>query len=106
MTVSSRMQRRRQSEPDAFVYLRDSASQRYEPSEVGVHALQSAGLQGKLITEFLEPGGSFQSRTAFDVPKAASELVFVKERRSQFPGVLIIGDPMSLLHRPTVLPID
>jgi hypothetical protein len=106
MTVSSRMQRRRQSEPDAFVYLLDSAGQRYEPSDVGVDALRSSGLEGKLITEFLEPGGSFQSRTAFDVPKAARRLLFVKERRSRFPGVFIIGDPVSLLHRPTVLPID
>jgi len=106
MTVSSRMQRGRQSEPDAFVYLRDSAGQRYQPSDAGVRALESSGLAGKPITEFLEPAGSFQSRTAFDMPQAVSGLVFVKERRSRFPGVVIIGDPISLLHRPTVVPID
>jgi hypothetical protein len=63
-------------------------------------------LEGKAITEFLDPGGSFQSRIAFDVPKAVHGLAFVKERRSRFPGAIIIGDPTSLLHRPTVIPID
>ena len=42
---------------------------------------------------------------AFDVPASAKELGFVKERKSRFPGIVIIGGPVSLLHRREVVPL-
>lgn len=103
--VSSHMRGRRQSEPDAYGYLLDASGTRIEQSERGQAALTLAGLAGSPIGAFVEPNSSFVSRIAFDVPRGARGLGFVKERRARFPGIVIIGDPTSLFHRRTVVPL-
>lgn len=103
--VSSHMRVRRQSEPDAYAYLLDAAGNRVEQSERGQAALQRAGLAGPLLGAFVEPDGAFVSRLAFDVPRTAQGLGFVKERRARFPGIVIIGDNTSLLHKRTIVPL-
>jgi hypothetical protein len=103
--VSSHMRGRRQSEPDAYGYLLDASGHRIEQSERGQAALVGGGMAGTPMGSFVEPNGSFTSRMAFDVPRDTGALVFVKERRARFPGIIIIGDPVSLFHRRTVVPL-
>jgi hypothetical protein len=46
------------------------------------------------------------SRVAFDVPDKARHLGFVKASQGWFPVRLIIGEPQSWLHRPTIVPLQ
>lgn len=65
--VSSRAKRRRQRETDVYAYLTDSRGRRFDVSPTGQSALRQAGLSGEPLTAFVDPGGAFESRLAFDV---------------------------------------
>jgi hypothetical protein len=96
MRVSNRGRGRAQAEPDAYVYLLDTDGREIHPSSTASPE-SAASLDDRI------PAG--QSRTlqvTFDVPGGARSLSLVKARRTRFPGNVIIGDPASLLHRPTV----
>ena len=99
--VSSRA-RNRQRETGAFAYLTDRRGRRFDASTEGQVALERAGIAGSPLTAFVEPGGVFESRLAFDVPRDATDLAFVKAS-GWFPVAFIIGDPGSFLHRRTVV---
>ena len=90
-----------------YVYIAtsDDLGRRFAISPSGQSALTQAGLAGEPVTSFAAPGGSFQSRLAFDVPADARHLGLVKGSHGWFPLRLIIGDPQSWLHRPTVTPL-
>lgn len=105
LRVSSRARGRRQREPDVDVYLIDDLGRRFDISAAGQQALAQAGLAGEPLTSFVDPGNSFQSRVAFDVPRDGRHLGLVKASHGWFPVRLIIGDAGSWLHRPTVVPI-
>jgi hypothetical protein len=103
--VSSHALRRRQRETDVHVYLMDGQGRHHEVSARGQAALEQEGLAGPPLTSFLDPGASFQSKLAFDLPKGATNVAFVKRNQAWFPGLFIIGDPSSFLHRPTRVPL-
>ncbi len=100
--VSSRARGRRQRERAAFAYLTDGRGRRFDASPEGQAALERGGIAGSPLTAFVEPGGAFESRLAFDVPRDATNLAFVKAS-GWFPVAFVIGDPSSLLHRRTVV---
>ena len=101
--VSSRARGRRQRETDVYVYVTDYRGGRFDVSLPGQDALRRAGLAGEPLTTYVDPGEAFESRLAFDVPTEATDLGFVKRSHGWFPGLLIIGDPQSFLHRPTTV---
>jgi len=105
LRVSSRARGRTQREPDVDVYLIDDLGHRFDISPAGQQALARAGLAGEPVTSFVDPGKSFESRMAFDVPRDARHLGLVKASHGWFPVRLIIGDAGSWLHRSTVVPI-
>ena len=105
LTVSSRAQRSPQRETDVDIYLLDDQNRRIDVSPSGQQALAQAGLAGDPVTAFVAPGGSFQSRLAFDIPPDVHHLALVKASHGWFPVRLIIGDPQSWLHRPAVTPL-
>lgn len=100
--VSSRSRGRRQRETNVCTHLTDSSGRRFDVSSAGQNALQRAGLAGEPLTSFVDPGGSFEGRLAYDVPQDASDVGFVKTGCGWLPNP-IISDPDSFLHRPTVV---
>ena len=100
--VSSRSRGRRQRESDVCPYLTDSQGRRFDVSPPGQQALQRTGLAGEPVTSFVDPGGSFDSRLAYDVPQDATDVGFVKTGCGWLPNP-IIGDSGSFLHRPTTV---
>jgi hypothetical protein len=106
LRVSSRSRGRRQRENDVYTYLTDGRGRRFEVSPSGQDALERAGLAGSPPTSFVDPGGAFESRLAFDVPDDASDVGFVKTSHGWFPRLLIIGEPGSLLHSPTIVQLS
>jgi len=104
--VSSRSKGRPQRETDVRISLIDDRGRRFDISGAGQQALEQQRLAGKPVTSFADPGGSFESRLAFDVPKDVRQLNLVKSSWGWFPFRLIIDDPQSGLHRPTVVPLQ
>ncbi len=96
LRVSNRGRGRTQAEPDAYVYLRDNEGRVLPPlGPSTAHATASLGDQ-------IPAGQSQTVRVEFDMPPDGHAWSLVKARRTRFPGSVIIGDPSSLLHRPTV----
>jgi hypothetical protein len=106
LRVSSRAKRITQREPDVYLYLTDESGRRIEISSSGQRALAQAGLAGESVSSFVAPGGSVESRVVFDVPVDARHLGFVKASHGWFPVRLIIGEPQSWLHKPTIVPLQ
>jgi hypothetical protein len=106
LRVSSKAGGRRQRETGVRVYLLDAEGRRFDVSAAGQRQLEQQGQAGMPVTSFVAPGGSFESRLAFDVPADARRLSLVKTSWSWFPFRLIIGGPDSWLHRPTVVPLQ
>jgi hypothetical protein len=104
--VSSRSRGRRQREVDVYTYLADSLGRRFEVSATGQGALERSGLAGSILTSFVDPGGSFESRLAYDVPLDATDVGFVKTSHGWFPLRLIIGESASFLHRPAIVLLE
>ena len=100
--ISSRSRGRRQRESDVCPYLTDTRGRRFDISPLGQTALQLTGLAGEPLTSFVDPGGSFDSRLAYDVPPDAADVGFVKTGCGRLPNP-IIGDSGSFLHRPTIV---
>lgn len=93
LRVSNRSRGRSQAEPDAYVFLRDEGGREFLPF---IASAQRFALGDRV------PAGESRTLTAtFEVPVDAHDPVLVKARRARFPGILIIGDPASLMHRPT-----
>jgi hypothetical protein len=103
--VTSHSRGRPQREKDVYTYLTDGAGRRFDVSPAGQSALERAGLAGMSVTSFVDPGSSFESRLAFDVPEDAKHIGFVKTSHAWFPALFIIGDSSSLFHRPTIVPL-
>lgn len=105
LTVRSTMRRGQQAEPDAYVFLLDHAGVRTYANAVGERALDEASPRRKRLTDRLDPQSTFQVQTAFDVSPENGPFGLSKSRRNRFPGIFIIGDPESLLHRRTTVPL-
>jgi hypothetical protein len=99
--VSSRAQGIRQRAVDAAIYLLDGSGRRYDPSPEGQRALEGANLAGQPLNSYLDPGGSFTHTAAFDLLAGAKPYALVVTH-GLFPGMLIIGDGQSFLHKPVI----
>lgn len=75
-------------------YLLDAQGRRWD---------QTRGVSGNLLSGKLEPGGEMFSEPLFKVPADATGLQLIFTHGKWQRGVLRIGDPDSLLHRPTVV---
>lgn len=78
-------------------YLRDAQGRTFTPVR---------GLSGNRLTAPVSPGGTVLSEPVFRVPADATgmQLVFTHGKRQ--PGILVLGDSDSLLHHPTVVPLQ
>lgn len=86
--------RKAQSEGLISAYLVDAQGRRWE---------QSAGVNGVGLTARVAGGGSVMSLPVFKVAGDAMGLELVFTHGHWQPGVLVIGDSDSLLHRRTVV---
>jgi hypothetical protein len=100
--VTSRAKRVSQRALDAAVYLLNDRGMRYDLSPQGQQALDAAGWAGQPLNSLVEAGGSFTYTTAFDLPPQTSQLGLVITHGA-FPGLIIIGDAQSFLHKPTIV---
>jgi hypothetical protein len=74
----------------------DREGRRYAPC--------AAPLTAHAMPDALDPGESFRVVEPFRLPAAASPAGVVVHHGA-FPGVLIIGDAQSLLHRPALMEV-
>ena len=86
--------RRPQSERWIGVYLVDAQRRQWEPSP---------GVNGVALTARVMGAESVVSEPVFKVAADATELRLVFTHGRSQPGVLVIGDSDSWLHRPTVV---
>jgi len=90
---------------DAQVYLLDARGQRYDPAPAAGRAQDAAGAGGQPLDTELGPGASLTRTVTFDLPPDASHVALVVVH-GLFPSVLVIGDPQSFLHKPTIMPLQ
>lgn len=64
---------------------------------------ETAGVSGVRLTATVRPGGEVLSEPMFKVAKDATGLKLLLNHGHLQPGVLVIGDPESVLHKPTVM---
>ncbi|WP_433968274.1 hypothetical protein [Tunturiibacter gelidiferens] len=83
-----------QSDPLIRVYLTDAQRRRWD---------ESAGVNGVGLSTRLAGGGSVISEPVFKVAGDATGLRLVLTHGWKQPGVLVIGDSDSVLHRKTVV---
>ncbi len=102
LQVSSQAKRIRQRELDTAVYLVDERGVRYDPSPSGQQALEAAGQAGLPLNSWLDAGASFTHTAVFDLPPGAT-LPGLVISHGAFPGLVIIGDDQSILHKPTIM---
>jgi hypothetical protein len=105
LQVSSQAKRISQRALDAGVYLLDSSGAHYDISPNAQRALEAAGQAGQPLNSLIDPGGSFSYTAAFDLPAGAKELGLVMAHGA-FPGIIVIGDEQSFLHKPTVVKLS
>jgi hypothetical protein len=92
--VTNKGRGRAQSERLVRAYLVDARGRRWE---------ESAGVNGVPMTAKVEAGDSVVSEPVFKVARDATGLEFVLTHGWKQPGVLVIGDSDSWLHRRTVV---
>lgn len=95
--VRNRAQIGAQSEERIRAYLADAQGRRWE---------ESTGVNGVRLTARVAAGDSVMSEPVFRVAGDATELELVFTHGWKQPGVLVIGDSDSLLHRQTVVKLE
>jgi hypothetical protein len=100
--VSSRARGITQRARDAAVTLLDEQGGRYEPSAAGQAALDATGESGARLDSLVKAGGWFTHTAVFDLPAEAARPVLVLTHGA-FPGLIVIGDEQSWLHKPTIV---
>jgi hypothetical protein len=68
--------------------------------------LESTGVSGVRLTASVAGGASVVSEPIFRVAKDSTDLELVFTRGNRQPGILVIGDSDSLLHRRTVVRLE
>ncbi len=91
--ISSRARRAPQRERNVSVYLVDGVGHRYNPL---------FGASPARFDSVLQPGEERSVVASFAAPDASGGLDLVVTRASRFPGLFIIGDDLSLFHKPVV----
>lgn len=99
--VSSDAKRVRQRARDVGVELEDREGRRYTPCAAPL--LDGIGPR-HLLSDELDPGGSFRVLLPFRLPDSAEPAGLVVHHGA-FPGNVIIGDDQSFLHPPALLRI-
>jgi len=88
---------RPQSEARVRAYLVDGEGRRWE---------EVRGLSGVRLTTRIAAGDTVVSEPVFRVSRDATQLGLVLTHGRWQPGVLVIGDPDSWMHRPTVMRLE
>jgi hypothetical protein len=91
--VSSVAKRIHQRAPDASIEVEDTDGKRYAPC--------AAGAGPRNIRDMLGPGESFSVSLPFGLPLDARPAGLVVHHGA-FPGIIIVGDDQSWLHKPTL----
>jgi len=96
LRMSNRARRAPQRENGVAVAVLDEAGRRFEAAAQGEDAP---------FNILLQPGESVTTTRTFDVSGASGQLDLAVEHAgfSRFPGMFIIGDDSSLLHKPTIV---
>lgn len=97
LRICSRAGRRAQRALDARVYLMDDRGRRYDP-EPDPTAVP--------LDTLLQPHEAVSVTRVFRVPADARDPVLVATHGEGFPGLFIIGDDASLLHKRTVVELE
>jgi len=92
--ISNHGKQKPQSEKLLKAYLMDKQGRRWA---------ESTAISGVRLTGRVAAGNSVVSEPVFKVAKDATGLRLVLTHGRRQPGILVIGDPDSLLHRPTVV---
>lgn len=100
LKISNRSAGRPQRETNGGVYLLDSKGRRYEPSPEGQRAYEAQHGPTPPLSVTVEWRQSVSTVRVFDVPNDAQDLGLAVVHSG--PGLLIIGDSDSLLHKKTV----
>lgn len=100
--VTSQAKRISQRALDAAVFLLDEQGMRYDLSPQGQKSLETAGEAGQPLNSWVDAGGSFTYTAVFDLPAKTNKPGLVISHGS-FPGLIIIGDAQSFLHKPTIV---
>lgn len=100
--VTSQAKRISQRALDATVFLMDEHGVRYDLSPQGQKALAAAGQAGQPLNSLVDAGGSFTYTAVFDLPASITQPGLVISHGA-FPGLIIIGDAQSFLHKPTLV---
>ena len=98
--VSNAARRSSQREWAVGLALLGPDGSRLAPSPAGQRALALEGGAGLPLDTLMDPLGRFKHVAVFEVP-AETRAVDVTVQHGAFPGIVIIGDEQSLLHRPT-----
>lgn len=64
------------------------------------------GLSGNRLTAPVAPGGTVLSEPVFRVPADATGIRLILTHGKHQPGLLVLGDSDSLLHRPNFIPLQ
>lgn len=94
--ITNHARGRTESEKLIQAYLVDAQGRRWE---------ESRGISGVPLTARVAAGDSVVSEPVFKVAKDATGLGLVFTHGWRQPGVLVIGDSDSVLHRKTVIPL-
>ena len=92
---------RAQSEGGVGASLIDAKGYTYEVSSAGQHAYEAESRGNPPLTTRVAPGENVSSVQVFDVPVKASEVALHIGHSG--PGLFIIGDDESPLHKPTII---
>lgn len=100
LKISNRSAGREQRETNGGVYLLDSQGRRYEPSREGQQAYEAQHGPTPPLSVTVQWRQSVSTVRVFDVPPDAQGVGLAVFHSG--PGLLIIGDSDSLLHKKTV----
>jgi len=92
---------RAQSEAGVGASLVDAAGHTYEVSPAGQHAYEAENSVNPPLTARVAPGEDVSSVQVFDVPLKAPDIALHVSHSG--PGLFIIGDDESPLHKPTII---
>jgi hypothetical protein len=102
--ISNRARGRAQRENGAIVYLLDSEGRRYDPSDSAQRAYEALHGPAASLSSTIPLGEFIDTVRVFDLPADAKDVGLVKSTNTgPGPGMFVIGDGGSLLHRPTVI---
>lgn len=95
---------RPQRASSAVIYLRDGHGRRYDVSLDGQRAFEGEHGAAAPLTATVLVGRPVETVRVFDAPADAEDLgVVVRHPVGPSPGLFVIGDDFSLLHKPAIV---